>query len=449
MPFEPLRFLHAANIRLDHAIGETYKLPPRVASIVQDATRAAFERLIGVALDRRVDFLLLAGNTFIEAEHSLAARLALLEGLEQLAQESIRVFVLPGFLDPVEAWRQIPDLPRNVTILDSESKTPLVFKRDGKSIARIATSPRLPQRKGPRAMQRELRSESQRPVPFTIGVLATNGDDADARALETWSAGQETSHALIAESEPVAGWPRDEILDSPVDYLAFGGGRARRTFAKRKGIAHDTGALQGGGPRETGPRGGTLVTVESDGTVQCDFIPAASARWERFSIPVDVSTSRRELLQRCRGFWEETRGESSENAWIFEWVLRGSVAALDPFDEASCRQLGQELNETAIVPSVEAAVHTFVLQTDPDALEVCHGEDPLQADFAEALADRRRGLPAVFALSLSELATVDQEWATRLETLVSELEPDAISAQAHRILRKLFRTAGAEGASAP
>ena len=96
MPFEPLRFLHAANIRLDHAIGETYKLPPRVASIVQDATRAAFERLIGVALDRRVDFLLLAGNTFVEAEQSLAARLALLDGLEQLAQESIRVFVLPG-----------------------------------------------------------------------------------------------------------------------------------------------------------------------------------------------------------------------------------------------------------------------------------------------------------------------------------------------------------------
>ena len=88
------------------------RCPPRVASIVQDATRAAFERLIGVALDRRVDFLLLAGNTFVEAEHSLPARLALVDGLEQLAQESIRVFVLPGRLDPAEAWQQIPDLPR-------------------------------------------------------------------------------------------------------------------------------------------------------------------------------------------------------------------------------------------------------------------------------------------------------------------------------------------------
>jgi DNA repair exonuclease SbcCD nuclease subunit len=448
MPFEPLRFLHAANIRLDYAIGETYKLPSRVASIVQDATRAAFERLIGVALDRRVDFLLMAGNTFVEAEHSLSARLALLEGLEQLAQESIRVFVLPGALDPAEAWRQIPDLPPNVTILDGHSKAPLAFKRDGKSIARIGTSPRLAHRKGPRASQRELRSESQRPVPFTIGVLATNGDAEDARALEAWSAGQEAGHAASGENEPVSGRPSDEVLDSPVDYLAFGTGRARRTFAKRKGIAHDPGAVQGSAPRETGPRGGTLVTVESDGTVQCDFVPTASVRWERFSIPVDATTSRPDLLRRCRGLLEETCGETSENAWIFEWVLRGSAEALEPFDAASCRQFGQELNEAAIVPSAEAAVHNLVIQADPDAVEVRAGDDPLHADFAEALADCRRGLYSVIALSLSELATAEEEWAGRLKTLASELEPDAISAQAHRILRKLFRNAAAEGGSA-
>jgi hypothetical protein len=297
-------------------------------------------------------------------------------------------------------------------------------------------------------LQRELRSESQRPVPFTIGVLATNEDAEDARALETWSAGQEASHGSFTENEPVAGRRSDEILDAPVDYLAFGGGRARRTFAKRKGIAHDPGAVQGGGPRETGPRGGTLVTVESDGTVQCDFIPAASVRWERFSISVDAATSRPELMRRCRGLLEETRGETNENAWIFEWILRGSLEALEPFDEASCRQFAQELNETTIVPSAEAAVHNIVLQADPDVVGVCPSADPLQADFAEALADRCRGLHSVFALSLSELAAVDQEWATRLQTLVSDLEPDAISARAHRLLRKLFRAAAAEGASA-
>ena len=403
-------------------------------------------------MDRHVDFLLLAGNTFVEAEYSLAARLALVDGLEQLAQESIRVFVLPGTLDPAEAWQQIPDLPKNVTLLDATTKGSVAFKREGKLVARIATSPRLPHRKGARAAQRELRSESQRPVPFAVGVLATSGDAEDARLLEAWSAGQEGSQGASAENVAASGRPSDEVLDSPVDYLAFGAGRARRTFAKRKGIAHDPGPVQGCHPRETGPRGATFVGVESDGTVRCDFVPTASVRWERFSIPVDAGTSRNDLLRRCRAFLEEKRGETSENAWIVEWVLRGSAAALEPFDAASCRQFGQDLNEASLLSGAEAVVHSLVIHAEPEAAGVRPGDDPLHADFSEALAACHRGLPSVFAPSLAELAAPDQkwaqEWAARLQTLASEAEPGAIAAHAQRFGRKLFRTAPGEGPSA-
>ena len=80
MPFEPLRFLHAANLRLDHAIGESIKLPAKVIPVVQKATLTAFDHLIAAAIEQQVDFVLLAGNTFIERERSLAARLALASG---------------------------------------------------------------------------------------------------------------------------------------------------------------------------------------------------------------------------------------------------------------------------------------------------------------------------------------------------------------------------------
>jgi exonuclease SbcD len=452
MPFEPLRFLHAANVRLDKPIGETFPLPPRVASIVQDASRAAFERLISVALERHVDFLLLAGNTFIEAEHSLAARLALVDGLEQLAEDSIRVFVLPGPLDPVEAWRQIPDLPTNTTILDTQAKKPLAFKRDGKTIARVGTFPRLPRRKGARSPERELRSESLRPVPFAIGVLATNADTDDAHLLDTWSAGQEGSYGPAAELETGTGQPSEVRLDSPVDYLAFGGGRARRTFAKRKGIAHDPGCVQGSQSRETGPRGATLVSVDSDGTVHCDFVPTASVRWERFAIPLEASLGRHDLLQRCRAQLEEKCGETSENAWIVEWVLRGSPEALAPFDAATCRQFGQELNEATLLPGTEAVVHNVVLHAEAETSLVRPVDDPLHADFAEALAACQSDLPSFLATSLAELSAADrewaQQWAAQLQSLAAEAEPGAVGAHAQRFGWKVFRTAAGEGASA-
>ena len=92
-----------------------------------------------------------------------------------------------------------------------------VIGRDGKSIARIGTSPRLPHRKGKRASERELRSESQRPVPFAIGVLATSADADDARILEAWSAGQEAGYDAAPANEAATGRRNDELHDSPVD----------------------------------------------------------------------------------------------------------------------------------------------------------------------------------------------------------------------------------------
>ncbi len=100
MAFAPLRFLHAADVRLDQAIGEIPKLPPRLASIVQDATRAAFDRLIALAIEHEVDFVLLAGNTFVEADKSLAGRLALLDAFEQLNKSDIRRSCCPDRSTP-------------------------------------------------------------------------------------------------------------------------------------------------------------------------------------------------------------------------------------------------------------------------------------------------------------------------------------------------------------
>src|SRR5271167_2873329 len=134
MAFAPLRFLHAADAHLDQAIGEIPRLPPRLASIVQDATRAAFDRCIALAIDHEVDFVLLAGNTFVEGDQSLSARLSLLDAFEQLDRAGIGALILPGPLDSLEAWRRISDLPDNVTLLASGPKGVVPVKRDDKVV---------------------------------------------------------------------------------------------------------------------------------------------------------------------------------------------------------------------------------------------------------------------------------------------------------------------------
>ena len=127
MAFEPQRFIHAANVRLDVPVSvqTTEKLTDELRFAFEDATLHAFDEVIEACIKRDVDFLLLSGNIFIEADRSLRARLGLLKGCARLDEYNIHVFVLPGDADPPEAWRSIPELPDNVTVCYSSSPEPM------------------------------------------------------------------------------------------------------------------------------------------------------------------------------------------------------------------------------------------------------------------------------------------------------------------------------------
>jgi len=126
MAFEPQRFIHAANIRLDVPVSvqTTETLTDELRFAFEDATLHAFEEVIEACVRHDVDFLLLSGNVFVEADRSLRARLALLKGVRRLGEHEIQVFVLPGDSDPPEAWRAIPDLPDNVVVCYSSNPEP-------------------------------------------------------------------------------------------------------------------------------------------------------------------------------------------------------------------------------------------------------------------------------------------------------------------------------------
>ncbi len=97
MAFEPQRFIHAANIRLDVPVSvqTSETLTEELRFAFEDATLFAFDEVIDACIKRDVDFLLLSGNVFIEADRSLRARLALLKGFNKLNDKNIHVFVLP------------------------------------------------------------------------------------------------------------------------------------------------------------------------------------------------------------------------------------------------------------------------------------------------------------------------------------------------------------------
>lgn len=142
MAFEPQRFIHAANIRLDVPVSVQTSdvLTDELRLAFEDATLTSFDYVIQACLSRRVDYLLLSGNVFIEGDRSLRARLALLKGFRQLEAQQIRVFVLPGDADPPEAWRAIPELPANVRVCYSSNPEPVELVRQERVLATVSAS---------------------------------------------------------------------------------------------------------------------------------------------------------------------------------------------------------------------------------------------------------------------------------------------------------------------
>ena len=67
MAFEPQRFIHAANIRLDVPVSvqTSETLTDELRFAFEDATLHAFEEVIEASIRHDVDFLLLSGNVFV------------------------------------------------------------------------------------------------------------------------------------------------------------------------------------------------------------------------------------------------------------------------------------------------------------------------------------------------------------------------------------------------
>jgi exonuclease SbcD len=61
----PFRFVHSADIHLDSPLRTLALKNPLLRDLIANATRAAFEGLVTLAIDESVDAVLLAGDLYV------------------------------------------------------------------------------------------------------------------------------------------------------------------------------------------------------------------------------------------------------------------------------------------------------------------------------------------------------------------------------------------------
>ncbi|MFK7818060.1 MAG: exonuclease SbcCD subunit D [Planctomycetaceae bacterium] len=439
MPFEPLRFVHASNLCLDATLQCTIALPHDAQSAVEDATLDAFQNVIDGCIEQNVDFLLLTGNSFIERDRSLRARLALRDGFRELQKNRIAVFVTPGEHDPSEAWQAIPELPDNVTVCYPSNPESVAVMRDGKVIATIANNlfygeaDHFGIKSSPTTGDRR---------PYRIGML--HASRLAELELPSSDYDFDAERELEDQNEDVEGFQTDQKLASflrqaLVDYAVLAGQVTRRTIRLKSGLAHAPGRTQPLASADHGKHGATLVQVDSTGQATCARVPTVTTRWKSFDVQLEHELSPEEVLDRCREKLAADPRDESEVTWLVTWNIVAPRSVVEDFGSTGYIEAFAESIELAREADDPAYVHSF--RVFPAAVvDETLGEDLLVSQFLRHASDLQ--IDEEMLQELISASATDLAWNDRMRAVAPELDRDLVLAHLKRFGGHWFAQVG-------
>lgn len=446
MPYQPQRFIHAANVRLDVPVSVylSEQLTDDLRHQLEDATLLAFDCVVDNCVERKVDFLLMSGNLFVESDRSLRARLALLRAFRRLRDEGIPVYVLPGDTDPPEAWRAIPRLPDNVHVCFSSSPEPFHVKRGKRTIATVSASMWYgetdvfgirvihsspdgiePFRIG--TVSRARYDESRRMASLTASaednLISLNDDDHDQSPQDEPDAAEQSA------SEYEAGFRtyiQKLMREGRLNYLALGSELLRSKMSLDTGLVHCPGTTQPRSQLEADCGLCSLVTVDSFGKASSEEINTSAVDWKNITLQLDPGTELNQLLEQMRDILVETPCNPSDRIWSVCWTLTGPLPLLRNFVEDDLElAVAVELDALEFEGRPVRLLHQIRTLPDPWDLDDRQHLAQQYADLIPRDGETRRNVLRTL-LDESELS---EGWSKRLEALADGIDAQRLLAQ--------------------
>jgi DNA repair exonuclease SbcCD nuclease subunit len=370
--FLPFRFLHTGDLHLDSPLeGLSAEAPPEVLSVLRNATTDAWRAIVRLAIDEKVDFVLVAGDVFEVASPTLLGQARFRDGLAQLAEAGIGSFVVHGNHDPMDGRSWAPSLafPAAVHRFGTDAVEAVPVLREGREIARIHG------RSYPRPAITENYAAGFRAdprAPFSIGLLHAN-------------VGSRPGHDNYA---PCA---VDDLRTSGMDYWALG-----HIHQPGQVIADPPtfycGIPQGRDPGELGARGCYLVDVDASRRVAARFVATDIVRWHPIELPIADVPDDEALHRRCR----EAVAAAIDDADGRSLLIRLRLAGRGPLHGTVRRpgyldDLRQLLNEERSAVPPFAWVESIRDATRPDVDLATRRDAPdFIGDFLRTVASARR-----------------------------------------------------------
>jgi len=377
-----VRFIHAADIHLDSPLRGLNRYEGAPVDEVRMATRRALENLVTLAIDERVDFVLIAGDVFDGDWQDMNTGFVFVRQMGKLRDCGIPVFTVSGNHDAANKMTRELPYPDNVYILDTQKCETRRLEDLGVAI----------HGQGYRD-QKETRNLALQYCPPTPGFL-------NIALLHTCLDGRD-GHERYAPCQ------LSELVTRDYDYWALGHVHQRESIngGERPYVAF-SGNIQGRSIRESGAKGCLLVEADPSGSVQVEFRPLDVMRWEKLPIDCAPAEHRDDVLATVSSQLEHTVSQSDGRAIAARIQLRGN-----------CAIHGELLaDDQAFRDEVRAcALHRGDNKIWVERVEVLTSPSSLSVEDTALAGD-----------AISELATVAREVRSRPELLQSLLDVEAV-----------------------
>ena len=250
-----MKILHAADLHIDSPLGGLTAYEGAPVGEIRGATRRAAENLVRTAVKQEVDLVVLAGDIFDGDWRDFSTGLFWIEQLGRLHDAGIPVVTVAGNHDAASEISRHLRLPPNVTQISASRPETKIF--DDLEVAIIG------QGYATRAVTTDLAASFPNADShlFTIGLLHTSLDGRPGHA----------SYAPCAV---------EALRGKGYDYWALGHVHQREEVHADPWIVFP-GNLQGRHAREVGPKGATLLTVQSKEVETVEALELDDIRWHR------------------------------------------------------------------------------------------------------------------------------------------------------------------------
>ena len=409
-------FIHAADLHLGAPFKGLRAVSAQWADTMLAAIPAAYNRIIDIAIDHQVDFVLIAGDIFDDTRPSYSDFSLFVSGMERLNEAGIPVYFINGNHDPYTSWNNdFAVLPANTHLLGVDGPEFACFERDGQPLALIGGRSYFNQAwpagvDVSEGISRETAmSHLGKQAPFMIGLLHTGLDIDPTR-----------SPARTAD-----------LLARDVDYWACGHihqGRLLPSQADPK-IAF-AGSPQGRGTWETGRHGVLEVTLAEGAPNKAQFIPTAQVEWQRLWLDVSQCGTVAEVQREIVASQFSANAASSCQRMVFRIILEGRSSLHSALTPQVLGDLRIAINDSYPFFFIDAITNETAALIDKDALRK---EGLFPAVFLDAISSFAQNKP-------HSVSVVESEYTARNLPLPKGLESgmDAACEQAETLLLDLL-----------